>query len=175
MPKYDPLANHLRAHSGDVCRLYFADIERIIGAALPRSARKHRAWWGNDLAHVQASAWMDAGFRAEPAPVRMEPVVFRRRTELPDRAAPGAARPLPAQPGPTQVIVRNIEPDVVAALKLRAVRNGRSLEKELRILLTREARPSRRDLIAEADRIRAMTPGPLPDSADLLREDRDRR
>lgn len=175
MPKYDPLANHLRAHSGDVCRLYFADIERIIGAALPRSARERRAWWGNDRTHVQANAWMHAGFRAEPAPVRMEPVVFRRRAELPDRAAPGAARPLPAQPGPTQVIVRNIEPDVVAALKLRAVRNGRSLEKELRILLTREARPSRRDLIAEADRIRAMTPEPLPDSTDLLREDRDRR
>ena len=175
MSKYDPLANHLRAHSGDVCRLYFADIERIIGAALPRSAREHRAWWGNDLAHVQARAWMHTGFRAEPAPVRMEPVVFRRRAELLDRAAHGEARPVSAQPGPTQVIVRNIEPDVVAALKLRAVRNGRSLEKELRILLTREARPSRRDLIAEADRIRAMTPEPLPDSTDLLREDRDRR
>ena len=174
MPKYEPLASHLRAHSGDACRLRFADIERIIGSALPRSAREHRAWWGNDRTHVQASAWMHAGFHAEPAPVHIEPVVFRRRVEAP-APAPGETRPASSQAGPTQMVVRNLEPGVVAALKRRAARNGRSLEKELRILLTREARPHRRDLLAEADRIRAMTPGRLPDATDLLREDRDRQ
>ena len=41
--------------------------------------------------------------------------------------------------------------------------------------IVNDVRPSRRDLVAEADRIRAMTPEPLPDSTKLLREDRDRR
>ena len=31
------------------------------------------------------------------------------------------------------------------------------------------------ELLAEADRIRAMTAGVLPDSTDLIREDRDSR
>jgi len=57
----------------------------------------------------------------------------------------------------------------------RASRAGRSLERELRLILTREAGPDRSELIAAATRIRAMTPGPLPDSTDLLRQDRDRR
>ena len=81
----------------------------------------------------------------------------------------------PEPPGPTQVVVRNLDPGVVAALKRRASRAGRSLERELRTILSREARADRRELIAEADRIRAMTPGPLSDSTELLRQDRDRR
>lgn len=87
--------------------------------------------------------------------------------------SPGAARA--AGRAPSQVLVRNLDPDVVAALKQRATRNGHSLEHELRIVLTEAARPDRSELIAEADRIRAMTPGPLRDSVALIREERDRR
>jgi plasmid stability protein len=76
---------------------------------------------------------------------------------------------------PSQVIVRNLDAGVVAELKRRAKRKGRSLERELRMILTRAARPERSKLIAEADRIRAMTAGPLEDSLSLLREDRDSR
>ena len=175
MPKYEPLADHLRAHRGDACRLRFAEIERIIDSPLPSSAREHRAWWGNDRTHVQASAWMGAGFRAEPAPAHMEAVTFRRRAQPPEPPEPGEVRGASPQPRPTQVLVRGLEPVVVAALKRRALCNGRSLEKELRILLTSEARPHQRDLVAEADRIRTMTPERLPDSAELLRQDRDSR
>ena len=57
----------------------------------------------------------------------------------------------------------------------RARRNGRSLERELQLMLTRAARPDRAALIAETDRIRAMTAGPLQDSVSLLRQDRDSR
>ena len=74
-----------------------------------------------------------------------------------------------------QVTVRNLDTAVVAGLKHRAKRNGVSLEQELRTLLTRVARPGRSELLAEADRIRAMTPGELADSLSLLRADRDNR
>lgn len=169
MPKYEPLTNYLRSHRDDACSLSFLDIERIIGCSLPASAREHRSWWGNDRTHTQARAWMQAGFGAEPSSRRIEPVAFRRLGSHP-------ASPTPSEPsGPTQVVVRNLDPGVVAALKRRASRAGRSLERELRTILSREARSDRRELIAEANGIRGMTPGPLPDSTELLRQDRDRR
>ena len=168
MSKYEPLADYLRTLPRDTCSLTFLDIERIIGCALPASAREYRSWWGNDRTHTQARAWMLAGFGAEPTSQRIEPVVFRRADSHPAPTRPESA-------GPTQVVVRNLDPDVVAVLKRRASRAGRSLERELRTILTREARADRRELIAESDRIRAMTPAPLSDSTELLRQDRDRR
>ncbi len=166
MSKYGPLADHLRSHGGEACSLTLVEIERIIGCSLPASARKHRSWWGNDGTHTQARAWMGAGFGAEPAPRRIEPVVFR----------PVRSQPAPPTPsGPTQVVVRNLDRDVVATLKRRAQRAGRSLERELRAILSRAARPNRDELVAEAGRIRAMTSAPLPDSTELIREDRARR
>ena len=77
--------------------------------------------------------------------------------------------------GQSQVIVRRLDTTVVAALKRKAERKGHSLEQELRGILTRAASPERAELIAEADRIRAMTTGPLEDSVSLLRRDRDSR
>ena len=64
---------------------------------------------------------------------------------------------------------------MLSALKQKARRIGRPLERVLRKLQTRAARPNRTALIAEADRVRTMTPGPLDDSVPLLREDRDSR
>ena len=73
------------------------------------------------------------------------------------------------------MIVHNVDLDIMTALKRKARQNGTSPERELRMILTRAALPERAELIAEADRIRAMTPGMLDDSAALLREDRDSR
>jgi plasmid stability protein len=72
--------------------------------------------------------------------------------------------------------VRNVEDEVVAALKARAKRNNRSLEAEVRVLL-REAvdRGSRTSLRELADRIAALTPKVRQtDSTELVREDRTR-
>lgn len=72
--------------------------------------------------------------------------------------------------------IRNLDLDVVTALKARATRNRRSLEAEVRLLL-RDAvdgggRTSLREL---ADRIAALTPDvPQTDSTELVREDRAR-
>ncbi len=72
--------------------------------------------------------------------------------------------------------IRNVDDEVVERLKKRAKDNGRSLEAELRELLKQAAkRKSPEELLAIADRIAAMTPDvPQTDSAELLREDRDR-
>jgi antitoxin FitA len=74
-----------------------------------------------------------------------------------------------------QVLVRNLPDDVVARLKARAARASHSLEQELRDILTEAARPRREEILADMDRIRALTPKvQQSDSAELIRADRDR-
>jgi plasmid stability protein len=60
-------------------------------------------------------------------------------------------------------------------LKVRARQRKHSLEQELREILQEASQPSREEIIADIDRIRAMTPQKLQSSStDLIREDRDR-
>lgn len=72
--------------------------------------------------------------------------------------------------------IRNVSHEVVERLKYKAKQNGRSLEAELRELLKQAAsRKTPEELLAIADRIAAMTLDvPQTDSAELIREDRDR-
>lgn len=73
------------------------------------------------------------------------------------------------------VTIRNLDDEVVARLKDRAKANKRSLEAELREILSETAyRPSREEFRKLAARIRAMTPDvEQTDSTLLIREDRD--
>ena len=72
--------------------------------------------------------------------------------------------------------IRNLDEEIIEALKRRAKANNRSLEAEIREILTQAAQPSAPpDLRALAERIAAMTPDvQQTDSTALLREDRDR-
>lgn len=74
------------------------------------------------------------------------------------------------------VTIRNLDDEIVEKLKYRAKRHNRSLEAELRQLLTDAVqRGTKNDLWELADRIAALTPDvSQTDSAELLREDRDR-
>ena len=79
-----------------------------------------------------------------------------------------------------QVVIRNIDDRVFERLKARAAAQRKPLEQSLRELLTEAARPNHPELLAELERIRAMTPPPLPGSdyptaEQLVREDRDSR
>ncbi len=75
------------------------------------------------------------------------------------------------------VRVRNLDENVVLELKDRAKRNGRSLESELREILTEEARRPRIEwaerLQQFRDSLRAKY-GAFPDSTPIIREERDR-
>jgi len=79
-----------------------------------------------------------------------------------------------------QVVIRNIDDNVLDRLRLRAAAQRKSLEQCLREVLTEAARPSRADLLAEIERIRAMTPPrepgkSYPTAEELIRESRDSR
>jgi plasmid stability protein len=79
-----------------------------------------------------------------------------------------------------QVVIRNLDDHVLERLKARAAEQRKSLEQSLRELLNEAARPSRAELLAEVDRIRAMTPPRkrgirYPSAEEMIREDRDSR
>ena len=77
-----------------------------------------------------------------------------------------------------QVLIRNIDDDVLERLKRRAAAESKSLEQCLREVLAVAARPSHEELLAELERIRAMTPPrqpgvKYPTAEELIRKDRD--
>jgi antitoxin FitA len=75
------------------------------------------------------------------------------------------------------VTIRDLDDKIVARLKARAKSNHRSLEAELRELLSGivQEQERRQRFLAKADRIAALTPKvEQTDSALLLREDRRR-
>jgi len=75
-----------------------------------------------------------------------------------------------------QVIVRNLDDHVVESLKRIAKARGHSLEQELRNILIEAAKPTHADLLAEASRVRGMTPRPIEvDIEAIVREGRDSR
>ena len=75
--KYYPLYEYLRPLDQDEpITLTFDQIEAIIGASLPRSARASRAWWANS-ATPQGQAWLDAGWLVDAVDLEGAWAVFR--------------------------------------------------------------------------------------------------
>ena len=71
------------------------------------------------------------------------------------------------------ILVRNVDEEVARRLKEKAAASGTSLNETAREALRSYVRPSKAELLAEMDRIRAMSPYSPIDSTDLIREDRD--
>jgi hypothetical protein len=75
----------------------FDHIERVIGAKLPASAMRHRAWWSNNAENnVMTQAWKNAGFESENVDMKGRRVTFRRvRSHAPsDSGAPSVDVPM---------------------------------------------------------------------------------
>jgi hypothetical protein len=178
--KYEPLRKWLTRASGDRVRLSFREIESILGFRLPDSARALAQWWANTRgSHVQAGAWMEAGWRARHIDVPGEEVSFER-----------VIRPSTAGPAPASIAgvsdagapYRIDDPIVVdrAALRGGAIRmledyrdaEGGSLGDAAAHMLNSMAFERRRQLL---DWIKSNAPSVPGDSADLIREDRDAR
>lgn len=78
----------------------------------------------------------------------------------------------------TDVKVRKLDPWIVEVHRVRAQQAGHSLEEEMRRVITTAAREARLRFAGEAadlrDAIRREV-GELPDSTDLIREEREAR
>ncbi len=79
MAKYDPLRDHLKADGSPLITLSFTTIAGMVGG-LPESASDYRSWWSNQRGssrYVQARAWREAGYLADPD-LMNQLVQFRR-------------------------------------------------------------------------------------------------
>ncbi|MDZ7731778.1 MAG: hypothetical protein U5R31_00510 [Acidimicrobiia bacterium] len=77
--RYRPLYEFLVRRDDHHVSLRFAELERILGASLPASARRHRPWWANTAgSHSQARAWLEAGWSVDMVDLNGGRVAFRR-------------------------------------------------------------------------------------------------
>lgn len=74
-----------------------------------------------------------------------------------------------------QMLIRNLSDAAVEHVKTKARRNGRSAEAEAREIIERDAQAEKAEWWARVDALRTSLEGKISgDSADLIREDRDR-
>ena len=75
--KYFPLFTHLQRCDERSQVLTFREIESLIGAPLPKSARTSKAFWSNrSSGALQARAWMNAGYHVLDVNFHSQQVTF---------------------------------------------------------------------------------------------------
>lgn len=76
--KYHPLFEHLLFSGQGRMTMTFAEIEAILNARLPPSARQRAEWWSNSASgHSQARAWLRANYRAADIDLVNQRVSFK--------------------------------------------------------------------------------------------------
>ncbi len=78
MSKYDRLGEYLNEQGESPTTMTFKKIEGVLGFSLPKSAHRHRPWWGNNEGHVQANAWLSRGWHVASVDQGGRWVTFRR-------------------------------------------------------------------------------------------------
>src|SRR3546814_2605407 len=80
--KYAALAAYLENQNIDLVSLSFAQIENIIGMALPDSARKHAVWWSNSPSRGRHNqAWLGSGWETTNRNLKAQTISFQRAGE----------------------------------------------------------------------------------------------
>jgi len=81
--KYQALLAYLSRSDRLQVTLTFAEIEALMGEALPPSARSKRGWWSNrSKGALQASAWMNAGYMVSALDLTQEAVTFQKPPQV---------------------------------------------------------------------------------------------
>ncbi|HZK99636.1 MAG TPA: hypothetical protein VFC47_07025 [Caulobacteraceae bacterium] len=173
LSKYRPLRHFLESRQTDQTPLTFAEVEDILGFPLPPSARAGPSWWSNNTgSHVGVRAWRDAGWKASRVDVPGERVVFVR-----DRDA-AAVRSSESASGAEESLCVERRALSAAATRLlgdySAEVNGDTSAALARAV--HEAAVARRGrLVRQWMASAPRMPAGEPDSATLIREDRDVR
>lgn len=102
MAKWTPLTEWLESCGQDRVLLSVTDLEEILGAAVPASARRHRqAFWSNGRSSRYARVWRAAGYRAEVRGYPEDVVAFVR-DERPDLVLVGCVTSQAGEPRPAR-------------------------------------------------------------------------
>jgi hypothetical protein len=75
--KYEPLQRVLEGAAAGELTLSFAELEALIGGAVPVGASAP-TWWANAARTFQGRAWRNAGWRVQHADVYLQTVTFVR-------------------------------------------------------------------------------------------------
>lgn len=75
----------------------------------------------------------------------------------------------------TDFLIRDIDPDLLGKLRVRAEQHGRSLQAEIKQTLKRSVRLNKQESLALLDAFRASLPPSTSDSTEIIREFRDSR
>lgn len=80
MSKYTPLTEYLLNQSGDYneIAMTFSEIETLLGAELPKTAKTDRPWWANTYSNNQGARWLKADWKVLSVDLKNEKIVFRR-------------------------------------------------------------------------------------------------
>ena len=85
-PAYAALTAYLASRPADVVRVIvpFPELERLLGAPLPRGVYRYD-WWSERATRPHAMSWRAAGWRVAHLALRVDPpaVTFARRDSAP--------------------------------------------------------------------------------------------
>ncbi|WP_353227949.1 hypothetical protein [Novosphingobium sp.] len=92
MGKYDPLRRYLETRDDDSWEASLADVESVLGFALPNSAYTYYAWWANETSgsHSHAKSWQEAGWHTRDVNLKANQLRFER--VRPRRTSPSTTR-----------------------------------------------------------------------------------
>lgn len=97
--KYATLREFLSAQRAPRLKMTFAEVAAAANVKLPASAFRYPQWWENDPEHhVQAKAWLDAGYKTERLDLGAQRVEFVR-TAAPVRGVREMQQKFEHQPG----------------------------------------------------------------------------
>lgn len=122
--RYSALADFLQGRPGRVDQvvLSFNQIEEIIGASLPASARGHRAWWANDsVGHIQSQLWLEAGWRTTYINLSEGRITFSRIRER-EKAYITFFSQLLEELRKTPFLTREVSPDGASWMVVQTIR-----------------------------------------------------
>lgn len=186
MSKYDPLRRHLMSLSDTDWEASFADIEAVLGFALPKSARTRPEWWSNNATgHSHARAWLEIGWRTGNIDLKAERIRFSKAPDLKAplskvSGAPGFAETetdryrvgdaggyRPIMPAPSgadagmpdrTLVLENVPPQAMARLQAKARLSGRSINAVANEILLAGTRLTGAEKISLIEDMRAAVP-----------------
>lgn len=76
--KYDAITKYLSKVDKDNLKLTFAEIEKILGFDLPRSARQYAAFWSHPKSHTLPYCFSVAGFQKDKVNIHDEYIILKK-------------------------------------------------------------------------------------------------
>ncbi len=167
---YEPLLQHIAVQSTPRLSMSYSEIERILGRALPPSARNdkvRRQWWANTETHTQAKAWLMNGRKAK-LDTTSDTVTFYKQ----DNSLDGT--PMIMAPGSDDIHLSRarLQPAAIRLIEDYAEERSVDIGEAVTALLNQAALRRRRETL---DWFAHNTVMSEETSAELIRADRDGR